>query len=140
MELKLEHLAPYFPYELDLQLIIRGQVSAEETMTRISHHIWETHPTKIAMGCGNSEHIWMFKPLLRPLSQIQSYFEPLWDSDIDVRTYLSEEYISSFGFESIEEMLEHKIEWWPVGFYTTLLKHHFDLFELIENGLATIKE
>lgn len=139
MELKLKHLAPYLPYGVDLQLIINGQVVAEETMTKILHYEWEID-TKIGIGISDAEHIWMFKPILRQLSSIQSYFEPLWDSDIEVRSYLSEEFITGFRFEGIEGVLEHKVEWWPVGFYNILLKHHFDVFGLIEQGLATIKE
>lgn len=134
MELQLKHLAPYLPYELRLSA---DYFTIDKSFLLVSEN------TTNSFGNGlNINDVFRFnaKPLLRPLSQIQSYFEPLWDSDIDVRTYLSEEYITSFGFESIEEILEHKVEWWPVGFYTTLLKHHFDIFSLIENGLATIKE
>ena len=132
MELKLEHLAPYLPYGL------LGKINDTDSTITLGVETSNFHFTwSIIMFLGDRPPI---KPLLRPLSQIQSHFEPLWDSDIDVRTYLSEEYIASFGFESIEEILKHKVEWWPVGFYTTLLKHHFDVFGLIENELATIKE
>lgn len=135
MKLKLEHLAPYLPYQLEGYCLANIHTIVEFIKPNRIGGI-----TKFGNHVPIADTFKGFKPLLRPLSQIQSYFEPLWDSDIDVRTYLSEEYITSFGFESIEEILEHKVEWWPVGFYTTLLKHHFDVFELIENGLATIKE
>lgn len=134
MELELKHVSPYLPYELNLK--VDYFVIEKEYLLVV-----ENNSNCFGNGLNINEVIrFKAKLLLRPLSQIQSYFEPLWDSDIDVRTYLSEEYITSFGFESIEDVLEHKVEWWPVGFYTTLLKHHFDVFDLIENRLATIKE
>lgn len=66
-KLTIEHLAPYLPYGLKVQL----QYGDSEPMTINGlSDIEEYDDIKIKVGYMDGEHIWMFKPYLRPLSQL----------------------------------------------------------------------
>jgi len=140
MELKLEHLAPYLPYSLDLQFIIDGEVMAEETMCKIAHFEWEID-TKIGIGIADTEHIWMFKPLLRPLSQFGD------SGDLrKVNEFIGlgkwcdayDEYFQAWFNDSAN--INKLVLQAPYEIFQYFLSEHYDVFSLIENGLATIKE
>lgn len=116
--LKFEHIAPYL--FSNLQMI--GKVGQTETL-----------------NLRNMDHALRFwKPILRPLSDeaIKEYFTPLFESDVDARSFLNEQYLQDKGFDFIEEMLQTNPEWWGVGTFNLLVKHHFDVFSLIDKKLA----
>ena len=133
MELQIKHLAPYLPYGLKLQYVVREKVEKTGIMKSIIHNEDETHPTKVSIEWGDAEHIWMFKPLLRSLSEIKNYFQPIFDTDKEVNEFLSYETLTPFSIEDLENCLPEYI---PYGSFKVLLKHHFDVFGLIEKGLA----
>ena len=70
MELKLEHIVGYLPFGLKMQYIENGKIISTGILRRISHNDFETHPTRLSINYQNEEHIWMFKPLLLPLSSL----------------------------------------------------------------------
>ena len=128
MNLELKHIAPYLPYELNLLYISKGE-SIKGTLTSLSHYVWETHPTRLGIDTDDKEHIWMFKPILRPLSTLNTKFcethnieftHRLW-SDLNFNQDPKKEGCSDyFTFKDIQ----------------LLAKFHFDLFGLIDAGLA----
>lgn len=124
MELELKHLSAYLPYELQLKTTVWQR--------NISKHI-----TSIEMLCtyliDNKDDYTEFLPILRPLSQIKEYFEPIFETDEEVNEYLSYEATTPF---SVDEIINYKFEYLPYGTCQVLLKHHFDLFGLIEKSLA----
>lgn len=132
MELQFKHIAPYLFYELLGKINDADSTIAIEVESSNFHFTWSMEMFFRDMS--------PVKPQLRPLSQIQSYFEPLFEIDEEVRDFLAQEYLEIFGIHSVEEIKNVDTNYLPVGTYNLLLKHHFDLFELIENGLATIKE
>ena len=79
-----------------------------------------------------------FTPVFRPLteSELNKVLLSQFEQDVDVRTYFNQEYFEKCGFASVKEILEHNIEWWPVGFFKLLLKYHFDVFGLLNTGKA----
>lgn len=116
MELTIEHLAPYLPYGLKLQYIVRDILEKTGVMTRISHDKDLTHPTKIAIDNCDSEHIWMFKPILRPMSDL------ILPNHILGMGYIDFNRSGDIGYTLKQ--------------YSYLLKNHFDVFNLIPEGLA----
>jgi hypothetical protein len=124
MKLEFNQIVQYLPYELEVKTIVWQR--------NISEHI-----TSKEMLCtyliDNMDDYVEFLPILRPLSQIKEYFEPIFETDKDVNEYLSYEVTTPF---SIDEILNYKFEYLPYGTCQVLLKHHFDLFGLIEKGLA----
>jgi hypothetical protein len=76
MELEIKHLATYLPYGLKLQYVVREKVEKTGIIKSISHNEDETHPTRVSISAMyNEEHIWMFKPILRPLSDLTKEIE-----------------------------------------------------------------
>lgn len=133
MELETKHLAPYLPYELKLigetSNSIGGVITREVgIMKGIIHN--ENKKYTVIM---NTNLIWVFKPILRPIPQIRAYFEPIFESDQQVKEFLSYEATSPF---SVDEIADYKFEYLPYGTCQVLLKHHFDIFGLIDAGLA----
>ena len=138
MELEIKHLAPYLQYYLKLQYIIRGEVVKTGVMRSINHNPFETHPTKISLDFGEEEHIWMFKPIFRPIQEVEQYFEDLYGrlENQDVTDYFDADFLASHDNIEISEIQLLEPEQIPYGTIQVLLKHHFDIFGLIEKGLA----
>lgn len=69
---------------------------------------------------------------LRPLTAdgIRDVLSPEFDNDIDIRSWLNEDFLRERGFDSIGEMLEYKPECWPYGTLKVLQKYNFDVFEV----------
>lgn len=124
MKLELKHLVGYLPYGLKSYVEYDG------------HKLIKDINVNNVMCIVDSEVL--SKPILRPLSGFERYFSKLFDEDIDVRTFLNEGFITKENqFEDIADMIDnYKIEWWPHGVIQLALKHHFDIFGLIEQGLA----
>ena len=136
MELEVKHLAPYLPYGLKLQYVVREKVEKTGVLQSISHRDFETHPTRVSIeGLYNEEHIWIFKPILRPLSDLNKEIvikgekHQMWLL-INGQKALDNGKIENMnGYQySILELSYNKIQ--------TILNFHFDIFNLIEKGLA----
>lgn len=64
-------------------------------------------------------------------------FAKIFETDKDVKEYLNEGFITIDNtFINIEDMLTYKPECMPFGVVQLAFKHHFDVFGLIEKGLA----
>lgn len=130
MELEVKHLAPYLPYGLSLVYQTTNQIGKviKENigiMKSISHNEDETHPTKVSTSqMYNGEHIWMFKPILRPMKNLQYYIEFLNIYFVD--------------FDKNEGTLIKRINenYTRLNELEFLFKNHFDVFGLIDVGLA----
>lgn len=123
MELEVKHLAPYLPYGLKLQYIIRGKVEKTGIMKTIIHNDSETHPTKIAIDFSDVEHIWMFKPILKPMSSLNNV-------DI-VRLKLFTESDKQYLIDNPLNCDYDDLQY--------LFSEHYDVFGLIDIGLADSK-
>ena len=117
--LTIEHLAPYLPYNISLQFIIRKDVVRTGVMTRLLNYSHETHTERVAIDNYDSEHIWMFKPILRPLEDLN---KAIW-----------QEINTVFDFS---ELKDYDINFIPYSLFEFLIGNHFDVFDLIEKGLA----
>jgi len=135
MELKIEHLAPYLPYGLNLQYIVRGKVEKIGVMKSISHNEDETHPTRVSITqMYNQEHIWMFRPLLKPkthLHKLQNEILIRWGGGLSERgkaqwiKIMTDSMLSSAHASLIHDEVQF------------MLENHIDVFGLIDNDLAT---
>ena len=134
--IELKHLAPYLPYNLKFRQRVRKPTSPvayyyENRLMTVSHIEWLL----------TSE---IQKPILRPLSDLTEKVL----KDIKKMMLVDFEYIDKDGIQSIHfptgnisiTSIHYEIvEECPLGFYNYLLKHHFDVFGLIEKGLAIDK-
>lgn len=128
MKLELKHISPYLPYKL--RLVARNVVS--ETPRRIFGELTNTNIMSLV------ENDTLYKPILRPCEDIDSYFEIIYGNlnHQDVTDYFDADFLESHGNILIEELQELEPEQIPYGTMLVLLKHHFDVFGLIEKGLA----
>jgi len=128
MGLEVKHLAPYLPYGLKLQYVVREKVEKTGIMKTIIHNEDETHPTKVSIDWNDSEHIWMFKPILRPLKEIQNEIENFENIQYYGSNYENGQKIDGFSFGGILTL--------SIDDFQKLLSMHFDVFGLISKGLA----
>ena len=119
-QLKLEHLAPYLPYGLKY---IDKDNNELKTMRSLSSEI-----NMVDLGWGNAHEFSEFKPILRPLSDLTK--------------------INGFSLSDMISHGYHNTFWLPENFEVKYLMHldfekmvswHFDVFGLIEKGLAIDK-
>jgi hypothetical protein len=118
MKLELKHIAPYLPYELKVKLLCGDGVFDKTSRLSVS----------LLYVYGISR----IKPILRPLSQLteeishdNQCFTPIDTLDMD---FLQFEY-----FHSNKGLDLSKVTYLDV---VRLLSWHFDVFGLIEQGLA----
>ena len=135
MKLEIKHLAPYFPYELECMVsdYYDGYNGTNDTKKAKLNAIWSDNSYSFFDLVESERGFEKIMPILRPLSQIKEYFEPIFETDKEVNEYLSYETLTPFSIEDLENCLPEYI---PYGSFKVLLKHHFDVFGLIEKGLA----
>lgn len=128
MKLELKHLAPYLPYGLKIQGTTHGEIAELSCCTETSVNI-----TSRTFQYGMWADIFEVKPILRPLSDLtrEDLIEDLGTetSCLDWTTSEREHWIKFYS-------REHWINNLPYLIYSHLLKHHFDVFGLIEAELA----
>ena len=153
MELEFKHLAPYLPYKIMCEIVgssLGGQVH------ELRGCIYDP---LLTLGEGGrygfiQRVITEVRPILRPLSLLTQEithngetFVPIealqsiaWDDDLILRWYPEEK-----GFELITEgpssssWAFYEYQNWPYWIVETLIFWHFDVFNLIESGLAIEK-
>ncbi|ENA1807862.1 hypothetical protein [Flavobacterium psychrophilum] len=117
MNLELKHLAPYLPYELEL--VARNVVS--ETPKRIFGKLTSMNIMSLV------ENDTLYKPILRPMSDLHCDFEI---DNCNVYNSLSVRSRSDLNYS------EPSFTKWAYDDVQKLLKLRFDVFGLIEKGIA----
>lgn len=124
MKLELKYLAPYLPYGLKVKHASRlGYIKKEATLT-ISDYAWLKNQAYL-------------KPLLKPLSQFE------YDHIIQVKEHLGlgqwcdhyDQYFDAW-FDDAESVSKLVLQC-PYEIMQFFLECHFDVFGLIDAGLAT---
>ena len=137
MKLELKHLAPYLPFNLYFQRFEHECIDKTKTPVIYSQ---EKYPIKTQLNevTLNSFNYNENKPILRPMYELSDYFLELYGSleHQDVTDYFDEYYLGSFFNLEIHEIASTRPEYLPYGTLQVLFKHHFDVFGLIEKGLA----
>lgn len=120
MELTIKELAPYLPYGLDLKI----------------NTPFGTTDRKFEIDCGNDFNLHLsqcnIKPILRPLSDLTKEIEVDGEYFIPSREYhyLRFEEISSYkGGANVMNFIQVREQ-------NVLLELHFDIYGLIDAGLA----
>lgn len=127
--LQLKHLAPYLSYGLMCELIDQGKIKRAKLCGAYLDNSYAFFDTV------ESEHGYdSIKPILKPLSDLNSYFLDYnnfegWQSEwVD--------HVSDFQ----EKLHEANILACPYDLMQDLLSKHFDVFGLIDKGLAIPKQ
>ncbi|HFG0578877.1 TPA: hypothetical protein ACGFUY_002743, partial [Flavobacterium psychrophilum] len=123
MKLELKHLAPYLPYKLKFK---RQDYIYIHMLLGISFEdiIFELGKTPIKF----------IKPILRPISDLNSEIELNGRKfyPIDELAEIDEVVVLQYSFEFFETSMKYLPHW----IVEQLLEWHFDVFGLIEKGLA----
>ena len=133
MKLKIEYLAPYLPYKLSGKVICheykKEVITFLDTISYFENVLTFNDGVDVYL---NNESLSEFKPILRPLSDLNKkhldymYFiiistdNEMFGSRDDFEDYFNETYCNYL----------------PKCLFEYLLEHHFDVFGLIEEGLA----
>ena len=112
-QLELKHLAPYLPYGLKIQVARTGTIQKLESLS-------------------DGDHLFLFKPILRPLSDLTKEFE-YKGKKIQVLNELG--FVNSVDVKESLLFVIGKLHI-PYSEFTKLCEWHFDIFGLIEKGLA----
>lgn len=137
MKLELKHLSPYLPYDLNLIFEKSGRIiQMQSCFNNGSLQITDQNE-----GNTYDLSIWNFKPILRPLSQLDdlmpnsgsSYTSFLW---YDIIGTDCDNFDKDLFFENCSLGLVSHL---PIMCYNQLLKCHFDVNNLIKNNLAIPK-
>ncbi len=119
MKLELKHIAPYLPFELK---ITYGDGNID----------WNIMSSNHLSDLGNSD-FQQFKPILRPLSDLTKQTEADIVEYSDIERVVFSGNPSDLYFVNTEEKT-YLSDYMQA--YEKLLKEHYDVFGLIEKGLA----
>ena len=130
MELKLKHLAPYLPYQLNCnwqnKIYILQSVTIADRCKLLDNFNNELYGTKL-------EHI---KPILKTLSDLSKEIEVNGEKFVPIEFFDDEDTKSWLIILSETKDIEWALSY--LGFFIVqkLFEWRFDVFGLIENNLA----
>ena len=133
MGLELKHLAPYLPYKLQMRFEGKGgRIITLETLG--TSFLGDT----ISGGNGG---MWLkscgFKPILRSLSDLTKEIEVNGEKFVPMKKILDQKTLDSYKLKKMYRFGEFdKIKKLPYDLFQKLLEWKFDVFGLIEKGLA----
>ena len=125
MKLELKHLAPYLPYDLMCEVKDQGKTKHEKLSGAYidnSYAFFDTVESEYGYDS--------IKPILRPLSDLpteKDCWNELQEHCYDIDENL--DYICDFDGNLLKTSLSYRA-------VLILTKYHFDVFGLIEEGLA----
>jgi len=129
MELELKHLAPYLPYKLEL--LIESEAGSSEPNIEQLKAI-DTEINMVNFGWGNAKELSEIKPLLRPLSQLTEEIEHNGEKFVPMEEI---DNYHNFSMLRTGDLKTDPLRY-PYTIVEALISWHFDVFGLIEAGLA----
>lgn len=118
MKLETKHLVSYLPYNLRCEVLNSGQEKEIGEMIAV----YDDNSACFGNIIESEKGFEYIKPILKPMLD--------FETNKDIKEYLNE------GFITIDNILTYKPECMPFGVVQLAFKHHFDIFGLIEKGLA----
>lgn len=118
-KLELKHLAPYLPYGVK----VRSRQETTYILNIFSNMRGEGLESRDIYSCLDNQ----YKPILRPLSDLTKEIEHNGDRFVPSKA------LSCWDLDGISLI---DIPHIPVNLYELFLKWHFDVFGLIDKGLA----
>ncbi|MFT4170600.1 MAG: hypothetical protein QM653_15895 [Dysgonomonas sp.] len=138
-KLELKHIAPYLPYGLRA----KHEDNTDTDLYEIIELNCKTHLCKVECLRSNlvfTDSIYSFNLLLKPLSDLYKEI----DGEIPADILFPKEYYSLIDFyeehnreNQIQSFIKDGLNWCETySFWEYLLSKHFDVFSLIDKGLA----
>lgn len=138
IENQLKH---YLPYNLKCKILdYQSDYVGDQFETMKGYYILNNRPYfNFKKGRDYAgKNITQFKPILRSMSEFKHYFEKLYGciEHQDVTNYFNIHYLNEHNIECVSDIQHLYAEHLPFGTLKVLLKHHFDVFDLIKKGVA----
>lgn len=126
MNLELKHLSPYLPYNLKCDIFLAQQ--------NMGTCVWRIRTLDCFYLDKLKNNLEFIQPILRPLSDLNSEieFNNRKFNPIDELAEIEEVVVLQYSFEFFETSMKYLPHW----IVQQLLEWHFDIFGLIDNGLA----
>ena len=130
MKLEIKHLAAYLPYFLN---VFSGDSNVKYLLTDVNLNK-NTYQRFVKLDEGDSryyqQHIEYCKPILRPLRDISTYkYKPRYGQNkYPISEIMPTEYVEIIECGNVKDI--------PQDWFELLVKHHFDVFYLINKKLA----
>ena len=148
-KLELKHLAAYLPYKLNCNLYDNGELINNGELMTIKTKYSENSENLLTFNCKSKKYPEKYthplcfnyveiKPILRPLSDLFKEIETneKFIPVLELKQIADTDYERDF-IENLEQIVkENKIEYMPYTLLSYLFEWHFDIFGLIEKGLA----
>lgn len=136
-KLELKHIAPYLPYKLKA---IKGVTRIELTSIDLELPLI-FHTSYLGSRLKVMSNIADIKPILHPLSDLTQEIEHNGERFVPAKKYGLTMYEGQWCDEYYAEYSESPRAYVPIdGFNFWLFEYHFDVFGLIDKGLAIRKE
>lgn len=141
MKLELKHIAPYLPYVLKAEILdYEKDYVGKQYDEIIGLHKWYKNKDWVCLTAGGSKPSFdTIKPILRPLSDLTKEIEVNGEKFVPIEC-LEEKYYTLDLHKQCLRLLEENGENWinqsEYMLVNYLFEWHFDVFGLIENGLA----
>jgi hypothetical protein len=145
MKLELKHLHDYLLYNVKVQYFdnLIGQVVGymNQDYCNPVKIIYNGQDNKNINSLMQSEiflKLEDIKLILRPMTDLDSFLEPLYGSleNQDVTDFLDQDFLDEHQIFDIEDLAVTDPRYMPYGTFQLLIKHHFDIFDLIAQNLA----
>jgi hypothetical protein len=130
MKLELKHLAPYLPYKLKAKFM--HPFVKHQKIGIINNAYNLDDDVKLSIDYSDDEHIWMYKPILRPLSDLNKEIKVNGNLFTPNHHPLFKIFISA----DMDWFIDNCPFFVDYGQVQKLLEWHFDVFGLIDAGLA----
>ena len=128
MKLELKHLALYLPYGLKLFYTHTKKIGQISNIYTIGEG-YDNDDIKISIDYSEGEHIWMYKPILRPLSHYKKWIIKDIKKDLECTHNQVMEFLCFMDGSISLDMA-------TVGLYNIMCKKHIDFNGLIDKELA----
>lgn len=139
--LTLDHIAPYLPYRLELYYTHTQQFGVARDLYSIEDN--DSDDIKIKINHMDGEHIWMFQPLLHPLSTLTTTLIPFDNITTTMEDYITGNWDLGEQNWILSEVAKGqqigRLFDLPYSAIQLLFKYHFDVFTLIPEDLALDK-
>jgi len=138
MSLELKHLAPYLPYKLNF---VHNDCLKKLASLQYGNSVPDDNYMEL-VTCTNLVYakVSEIKPILRPLSDLTKEIEVNGEKFVPIEKLLEENCfdLSKLNQEDIDSYYHSYLSdvFWCYGDAVKLISWHFDVFGLIEKGLA----
>lgn len=151
VKLELKHLAPYLPYRLKAEMLdYKSDYVGKQYDEIVGVHQWDKNClywSALTVG-GSKPNIERIKPILRPLSDLNKEIEHNGEKFVPIDWFeIGDDWNESIDYGAgnvkliglLEDMSKHNfidLPYMSYGVTQKLFEWHFDVFGLINKGLA----